>query len=84
MLKRHLLLLLLPLAGCTGGLKLPPLAASNPASPEAAEAPVPVLESLAESRTNGERATKASPRAQGAMGGPSGQDAGGGGHEHHH
>ena len=45
-MRKTILLVLVLLAGCTAGMELPPLSPSHPASPDAAEAPLRVPETL--------------------------------------
>lgn len=81
--KPQLFLLLLPLAGCVAGIQLPPLSAAHPASPQAAEAPLPpVSETLAlpsrgGSEKDAEPATKSPPKRR-APAMPADQGRGGG------
>ena len=84
-MSKPFLLLLVLLASCATGLQLPPLSPSHPASPDAAEGPMPVLETLALPK-QGESAdapTKAGP-GTGTSPMPSRHEEHGGGHGHEH
>jgi len=83
MSRLYLLLLVVFLAGCATGLQLPPLSSSHPASAEAAEAPVPVLDTLALPR-RGEAGGDEEPAQRRSTPMGSDREESGGGHGHHH
>lgn len=85
MRRLSLVFVMLPFAGCVAALQLPPLSANHPASPNAEEAPLPVMSpTLALPERAGESSDASERR------GSSDEDAstkprgghGGGGHAH--